>query len=77
MGQQLAKILYNQADKFLQQVNDIFKLSTVVDDGKSEIKVLVFFTQLQTFEDLLKNEKLKPFEQMKVRTTTHSLLKNC
>lgn len=77
MGQQLAKILYNQADKFLQQVNDILKLSTVVDDGKSEIKVLVFFTQLQTFEDLLKNEKLKPFEQMKVRTTTHSLLKNC
>lgn len=38
----------------------------------------MFFTQLQTFEDLLKSEKLKPFEQMKVRTTTHSLqlLKN-
>ncbi|XP_044030881.1 microtubule organization protein AKNA isoform X2 [Siniperca chuatsi] len=39
VGQQLAKILYNQADKFLQQ--------------------------LQRFEDLLKNEKLKPFDQMK------------
>ncbi|XP_042251627.1 microtubule organization protein AKNA isoform X1 [Thunnus maccoyii] len=39
VGQQLTKILYNQADKFLQQ--------------------------LQTFEDLLNSEKLKPFEQMK------------
>ncbi|XP_070781121.1 microtubule organization protein AKNA [Enoplosus armatus] len=39
VGQQLAKILYSQADKFLQQ--------------------------LQTFEDLLKSKKLKPFEQMK------------
>ncbi|GLD74051.1 AT-hook-containing transcription factor, partial [Lates japonicus] len=39
VGQQLAKILYNQADKFLQQ--------------------------LQTFEDLLKKEKLQPSEQMK------------
>ncbi|XP_045923197.1 microtubule organization protein AKNA isoform X3 [Micropterus dolomieu] len=39
VGQQLAKILYSQADKFLQQ--------------------------MQTFEDLLKSEKLKPFEQMK------------
>ncbi|XP_031133409.1 microtubule organization protein AKNA isoform X4 [Sander lucioperca] len=39
VGQQLANILYNQADKFLHQ--------------------------LQTFEDLLKGKKLKPFEQMK------------
>ncbi|XP_029300837.1 AT-hook-containing transcription factor isoform X2 [Cottoperca gobio] len=39
VGQQLAKILYNQADKFHQQ--------------------------LQTFEDLLKSKRLKPFEQMK------------
>ncbi|XP_071321830.1 microtubule organization protein AKNA isoform X2 [Trachinotus anak] len=39
VGQQLAKILYSQADKFFQQ--------------------------LQTFEDLLKRGKLKPFEQMK------------
>ncbi|XP_034752772.1 microtubule organization protein AKNA isoform X2 [Etheostoma cragini] len=38
VGQQLANILYNQADKFLHQ--------------------------LQTFEDLLKGKKLKPFEQM-------------
>eukprot|EP00064_Thunnus_orientalis_P007424 superscaffoldBa00000824_g7444 len=40
VGQQLTKILYNQADKFLQQ--------------------------LQTFEDRLNSEKLKPFEQMKL-----------
>lgn len=29
----------------------------------------MFFIQMQTFEDLLKSEKLKPFEQMKVRAT--------
>ncbi|XP_051267620.1 microtubule organization protein AKNA isoform X1 [Dicentrarchus labrax] len=39
VGQQPAKILYSQADRFLQQ--------------------------LQTFEDLLKCKKLKPFEQVK------------
>ncbi|XP_037607862.1 microtubule organization protein AKNA isoform X1 [Sebastes umbrosus] len=39
VGQQLAKILYIQADKFLKQ--------------------------LQTFDDLLKSKRLKPFEQMK------------
>ncbi|XP_068430488.1 microtubule organization protein AKNA isoform X2 [Clinocottus analis] len=38
VGQQLAKIIYSQADKFYQQ--------------------------LQTFEDLLKSKKLRPFDQM-------------
>ncbi|KAM7393223.1 hypothetical protein PAMA_008053 [Pampus argenteus] len=39
VAHQLAKILYSQADKFLQQ--------------------------METFEDLLNSEKLKPFDQMK------------
>lgn len=78
MGQQLANILYNQANKFLHQVNDL--LSPVMEIFcrfarwcDKEIKVLVFFIQLQTFEDLLKGKKLKPFEQMKVRTSNRSL----
>lgn len=80
MGQQLAKILYNQADKFLQQVTELLQLSMgvklltdvlddVIKESNREITVLLFFFQLQTFEDLLKKEKLQPSEQMKVKAT--------
>lgn len=79
MKHQVAKILYNQADKFLQQVErQLLKvwagreiLTNLLDNvthENNQIKILVFFIQLQTFEDLLKCKKLQPFEQVKVRT---------